>query len=140
MRRRMLMDLLSRGDSVIKYGYFEVEPEKASEIWQVNIANYTIEVQTGLNVVPKKIVCTYIDDKEKITERGASMFVGTVTGNAYTNTGTNSNDIRSESVPFTSSDAAYLKFDGATSKIYAHVAQWGYIKCGKWMWIAIYDE
>lgn len=140
LRRRMMMDLVARGDSVIKYGYFEVEPEKASERWQVNIPDYVVEVQTGLNATPKKIVCVYIDNKETLTVDGASIFSGSTSGNGYSSTANNTGSGRAESVSFLSPDALYTRYDESTSILYLHVAQWSFIKCGKWMWIAIYDE
>lgn len=132
------MDLMPRGDSVIKYGYFEVKPEITSEAWQVNIEDFVVEVQTDLESAPKKLLCVCIDDKDTIIARGASIFIGGLTGNSYTST--NRSDIRSESASFTSPDATYLKFDEEMKKIYVHVMRWEYVKCGKWMWIAIYDE
>lgn len=141
MRRRALMDLIfGGGEDMVKYGYFEVETEKTSETWQVNTDDYTIEVQTGLNATPKKIVCVYIDDKENMsTLNAASIFVGIINGNAAASVTTNSFAL-SESTSFVSPDATYLRFDELTKKIYMHVPIWRNIKCGKWMWIAIYDE
>ena len=123
---------------MLKYGYFDVKPEIDTQSWQVNIDDFVVEVQTDLDVTPKKLMCIYMDEKDTIIGRGASIFIGGLTGNAYT--GSNSSDIRSESASFTSPDATYLKFDEEMKKIYVHAAQWGYVKCGKWMWIAIYDE
>ena len=141
MRRRMLMDLISRGDGVIKYGYFEVKPEIEEERWQVNIDDFIVEVQTDLDATPKKLLCVYIDNKEDITSQAVSIFMGTSPGNAYSGTTNNAGGvIRSESVPFTSVDATYLRYDEISKKTYLHINQWTYIKCGKWMWIAIYDE
>ena len=60
------MDLMPRGDSVIKYGYFEVKPEITSEAWQVNIEDFVVEVQTDLESAPKKLLCVYMDDKDTI--------------------------------------------------------------------------
>lgn len=141
MRRRMIMDLMPRGDSVIKYGYFEVKPEIEAEVWQVNTDDFTIEVQTTLDDTPKKLVCIYIDDKEKIINVGSSMFIGRLSGNGTSGTGNNiASQVISESISFISPDATYLRFDESTKKIYMHLAIWRNIKCGRWMWIAIYDE
>lgn len=137
----MLMDLMSRGDGVIKYGYFDIEPEIPTETWQVSIEDFTVEVQTDLEVTPKKLLCVYMDDKENIISNAISIFMGTSTGNAYSGTTNNAaNIIRSQSVPFTSGDATYLRYDEISKKTYLHIEQWRNIKCGKWMWIAIYDE
>lgn len=140
MRRRALMDLIFGGDDMVKYGYFEVEPEKASETWQVNTDDYTIEVQTGLNATPKKIVCVYIDDKERLTVNGVAIFSGNTSGNGYSITANTSSHGRAESVSFLSPDALYTRYDESTATLYLHILQWQLIKCGKWMWIAIYDE
>lgn len=140
MRRRMLMDLLSRGDGVIKYGYFEIKPEIESQTWQVNIDNYIIEVRTSLNATPKKIVCVYVDNKETLTVNGISIFSGNASGNGYSITANNVNYGRAESVSFLSPDALYTRYDESTATLYLHPLQWQVIKCGKWMWIAIYDE
>lgn len=140
MRRRMLMDLISRGDGVIKYGYFEIKPEIESQTWQVNIDNYIIEVRTSLNATPKKIVCVYVDDKEILNTNGISIFSGNASGNGYSITVNNTTEGRAESVSFLSPDALYTRYDESTSTLYLHVLQWQFVKCGKWMWIAIYDE
>lgn len=141
MRRRMLMDLISRGNGVIKYGYFEVKPEIEEESWQVNTDDFTVEVQTTLAATPKKLVCVYIDNKEQIKNANVSMFIGRLSGNGASGTGNNSgNQVMSESTSFISPDATYLRFDEPTKKIYMHLPIWRNIKCGKWMWIAIYDE
>ena len=141
MRRRALMDLIFGGGDVVKCGYFEVKPEIAAETWQVNIEDFTVEVQTDLEVTPKKLLCVYMDDKENIISNGVSIFMGTSTGNAYSGTINNTGGvIRSQSVPFTSGDATYLRYDEISKKTYLHINQWTYIKCGKGMWIAIYDE
>lgn len=141
MRRRALMDLVFGGDGVIKYGYFEVKPEIEAESWAVNIEDFTVEVQTDLEVTPKKLLCVYMDDKENIISNGVSIFMGTSTGNAYSGTINNVGGvIRSQSVPFTSGDATFLRYDEISKKTYLHINQWTRVKCGKWMWIAIYDE
>lgn len=141
MRRRMLMDLVAGGDSVIKYGYFDVKPEIEKESWQVNTDDFTIEAQTTLDATPKKLLCVYIDDKERIINPNVSMFIGSLSGNGTSGTGHNNNaQTMSESTSFISPDATYLRFDESTKKIYMHVPIWRNIKCGKWMWIAIYDE
>ena len=140
MRRRMMMDLISRGDGVIKYGYFDIKPEIEAELWQVNIANFKVEVQTGLSAAPKKLLCVYVDDKEVLSTNGVSIFSGNASGNGYSVTANNSSSGRAESTSFLSPDALYTRYDESTSILYVHVLQWGYVKCGKWMWIAIYDE
>lgn len=141
MRRRTLMDLICRGDSMIKYGYFDVKPEIETESWRVNTDDFIIEVQTTLDDTPKKLVCIYIDDKEKIINASSSMFIGRLSGNGASGTGhNNGSQIMSESTSFISPDATYLRFDESTKKIYMHLLIWRNIKCGKWMWIAIYDE
>lgn len=141
MRRRMLMDLIFGGDDVIKYGYFDVKPEIEKESWQVNTDDFTIEAQTTLDAVPKKLICVYIDDKEQIKNANVSMFIGRLSGNGTSGTGNNNNtQTMSESTSFISPDATYLRFDEPTKKIYMHLPIWRNIKCGKWMWIAIYNE
>lgn len=140
MRRRTLMDLICRGDSMIKYGYFDVKPEIESQTWQVNITDFKLEVQTGLSAAPKKFLCVYVDNKEVSNTNGVSIFSGNASGNGYTGTVSNMNVGRAESVSFLSPDALYTRYDESTSILYLHVAQWGYVKCGRWMWIAIYDE
>lgn len=136
-----MMDLICGGDDVIKYGYFDVKPEIEAESWQVNTDDFTIEVQTTLDATPKKLLCVYIDNKEDITSQAVSIFMGISSGNAYSGTTNNTGVIiRSESVPFTSVDATYLRYDEMSKKTYLHINRWTRIKCGKWMWIAIYDE
>ena len=134
------MDLISRGDGVIKYGYFEIKPEIEKQTWQVNITDFKVEVQTGLSAAPKKFLCVYIDDKEVLNTNGISIFSGNASGNGYTVTANNISGGRAESVSFLSSDALYTRYDESTATLYLHVLQWQPIKCGKWMWIAIYDE
>lgn len=135
------MDLICRGDSMIKYGYFDVKPEIEAESWQINTDDFTIEVQTTLDAVPKKLICVYVDDKEKIINANASMFIGSSSGNGASGTGNNNGaQTVSESTSFISPDATYLRFDESTKKIYMHLPIWRNIKCGKWMWIAIYNE
>ena len=141
MRRRVLMDLLTGGNGVLKHGYFEIKPEIESEMWQVNIDDFVVEVQTNLEVAPKKLLCVCMDDKENIISNGVNIFMGTSTGNAYSGTINNTGGvIRSQPVPFTSGDATYLRYDEISKKTYLHINQWTHVKCGKWMWIAIYDE
>lgn len=136
-----MMDLICGGDGVIKYGYFDVKPEIKMESWQVNTDDFTVEVQTSLDAAPKKLVCVYIDDKEQIKNADVSMFIGRLSGNGTSGTGNNnSHQVMSESTSFISPDATYLRFDESTKKIYMHLPMWRNIKCGKWMWIAIYDE
>ena len=139
MRRRMLMDLISRGDGVIKYGYFDIKPEIEAESWQVNITDFKVEVHTNLKSTPKKLLCVYMDDKETFGSNGAALFIGNVAGNGCCMT---SNNVRGkfQGVSFLSPDALYTRYDESTSILYVHVVQWDYVKCGKWMWIAIYDE
>ena len=137
----MIMDLMPRGDSVIKYGYFEVKPEIEAEVWQVNTDDFIVEAQTTLDATPKKLVCVYIDDKERVNSISVSMFIGRLSGNGTSGTGNNNaSQVMSESTSFISPDATYLRFDESTKKIYMHLPIWKSIKCGKWMWIAIYDE
>ena len=137
----MLMDLISRGDGVIKYGYFDIKPEIEAESWQVNITDFKVEVHTNLKSTPKKLLCVYMDDKEQIKNANVSMFIGRLSGNGVSGTGyNNSNQTMSESTSFISPDATYLRFDESTKKIYMHLPIWKNIKCGKWMWIAIYNE
>ena len=97
------MDLISRGNGVIKYGYFEVKPEIEEESWQVNTDDFTVEVQTTLDATPKKLVCVYIDDKEQIKNANTSMFIGRLSGNGATGTGNNNGvQVMSESTSFIS--------------------------------------
>lgn len=140
MRRRMLMDLIFGGGDVIKYGYFEIKPEIESQTWQVNITDFKVEVQTGLSAAPKKFLCVYVDDKEVLNTDGISIFSGNASGNGYSITANGMSPGRAESVSFLSSDALYTRYDESTATLYLHVLQWQRIKCGKWMWIAIYDE
>lgn len=134
------MDLMPRGDSVIKYGYFDVKPEIETESWQVNITDFKVEVHTGLSVTPKKFLCVYVDDKEILNTNGVAIFSGNASGNGYSITFNKSAEGRAESVSFLSPDALYTRYDESTSTLYLHVLQWQFVKCGKWMWIAIYDE
>lgn len=138
MRRRLLMGLIFGGEDVIKYGYFDVKPERTEENWQVNVTDYTIEIQTGLNTAPKKMICVYMDDKENLISTGAAIFIGAAGGNGYSHTGTVAGE--SSDISFLSPDALYVRYDESTSSLFLHVSQWRYIKCGKWMWIAVYDE
>ena len=102
----MLMDLICRGDSMIKYGYFDVKPEIEAESWQINTDDFTIEVQTTLDATPKKLICVYIDDKEQIKKANVSMFIGRLSGNGASGTGdNNSAQVLSESTSFISPDA-----------------------------------
>ena len=133
------MDLISRGDGVIKYGYFDIKPEIESGLWQVNITDFKVEVHTNLKSTPKKLLCVYMDDKKTFGSIGAALFMGNVTGNGYFMTSNNTGG-RSQGVSFLSPDALYTRYDESTSILYVHVVQWNYVKCGKWMWIAIYDE
>ena len=133
------MDLISRGDNVIKYGYFDVKPEIESEAWQVNTDDFVVEVQTSLKATPKKVLCVYMDDKEVYTSKGIAIFCGSMTGNGYQNTKDNTGGV-SEGASFLSPEAQYCRYDDSTANLYIHVGIWTHIKCGKWMWIAIYDE
>lgn len=135
----MLMDLISRGDGVIKYGYFDIKPEIESEVWQVNTDDFTLEVPTNLDATPKKLLCVYIDNKEVYNSKGVAIFCGSMTGNGYQNTIDKVGGV-AESVSFLSPEAQYCRYDDNTTNLYIHVRIWTHIKCGKWMWIAIYDE
>ena len=134
------MDLIFGGGDVIKYGYFEIKPEIENQTWQVNITDFKVEVHTNLKSTPKKLLCVYIDDKEILTSNGASIFSGNASGNGYSTTANNISMGKAESASFLSPDALYTRYDESTSILYLHVVQWNYVKCGKWMWIAIYDE
>lgn len=139
LRRRALMDLLTGGSGVLKYGYFDVKLEIDKESWQVNTDDFVVEVQTDLDVTPKKLMCIYMDEKETFTNTASSIFVGSMIGSCWTSTATNGISL-SVQTPFVSPDSLYLRFDVSTKKIYMHLPIWRTIKCGKWMWIAIYDE
>lgn len=138
MRRRMLMDLMSRGDGVIKYGYFDVTnpqyPE--AENYQVPETDYKIEIETDLLGVPSRIVCLYVDAKETYSN-GIGIFYGNSVLNGGYDSARKVND--TEAISFLN-PGTYLNFDVITKEITLHVMQWRVIKCGKWMWIAIYDE
>lgn len=138
MRRRMLMDLSSRGDSVIKYGYFEITnpTNPGGENYQIREVDYKVEIETDLSEIPDRIVCIYVDTKETYSQ-GSNIFYGNSVLNSVYNT--NAKRIRSEGIAFSNS-GTYLDFDITAKRIVLHESQWGYIKCGKWMWIAIYDE
>ncbi len=139
LRRRALMDLLTGGSGVLKYGYFDVKPEIDKESWQVNTDDFVVEAQTDLDVTPKKLMCIYMDEKETFTNTASSIFVGSMIGSCCTSTASNGISF-SVQTPFVSPDSLYLRFDESTKKIYMHVPIWRNIKCGKWAWIAIYDE
>lgn len=124
---------------MLKYGYFDVKPEIDKESWQVNTDDFVVEAQTDLDVTPKKLMCIYMDDKEMVNSNGTAIFLGHVSGNGYYNTVHNTGG-RAESVSFLSPDAQFVRYDEGTGELYLHVLQWNVIKCGKWMWIAIYDE
>lgn len=139
MRRRMMMDLMPRGDSVIKYGYFDVTNPQypGKENYQIREVDYKVEIEADLSEVPDRIVCIYVDTKETYVMTGTNMFYGNSILNSSVNvTGKSAS---SEGTAF-SNTGTYLNFDIDTKKIVLHEAQWRYIKCGKWMWIAIYDE
>lgn len=124
---------------MLKYGYFDVKPEIDKESWQVNTDDFVVEAQTDLDVTPKKLMCIYMDEKETFTNIAASVFVGSMIGSCHTSTASNGNSF-SVQTPFVSPDSLYLRFDVSTKKIYMHLPIWRTIKCGKWMWIAIYDK
>lgn len=139
MRRRM-MDLIFGGDGVIKfkYGYFDMTnpqyPEK--EVYQIREVDYKVEIETDLSEVPDRIVCIYVDTKETVSA-GTNMFYGNSILNGSVNMIGKSTGY--EGTAF-SNTGTYLNFDIDTKKIVLHEVQWRYIKCGKWMWIAIYNE
>lgn len=134
-----MMDLICGGDGVIKYGYFDIKPEIEEEYWQASTDDFVVEVQTNLDATPKKILCIYMDDKEVQNSRGVAIFYGSMTGNGYYVTSNNTGGV-AESVPFLYPEAQYCRYDDSSKNLYIHVKTWTYIKCGKWMWIAIYDE
>lgn len=123
---------------MIKYGYFEIENEKypGAETYQVSITDFNIRVDTGLIITPHKIICTYIDQMKTIN-KGVSLFFGDSISNGYSEETTNANTIFDLN-SFKSSDALYLTYE-ETGNLYLHVKQWANIKCGKWIWIAIYN-
>lgn len=139
MRRRTLIDLLSGRNDMVKYGYFEIENERdpGTESYQVSTTDFNVEIDTGLTIAPHKIICTYIDPM-KTSNRGASVFFGDSISNGYSEETTTANTIFDLN-SFKSSEALYLIYEESTGKIYLHTRQWAWIKCGKWIWIAIYN-
>ena len=123
---------------MIKYGYFDVTNPlwPGEEDFQVSETDYKIEIETDLLDVPSRIVCLYVDAKETYSN-GIGIFYGNSVLNGEYDSVRKVND--TEAISFLNS-GTYLNFDVITKKITLHVMQWRVIKCGKWMWIAIYDE
>lgn len=141
MRRRLMRIMKEEESELIKYGYFNIENQRypGAENQQIMVEDFLVEIDTGLPSVPDKIICTYIDDMQTTTE-GVSIFISTRNiKNAYTDEVTKVNVVVDD-ISFDDPRAKYVRYDEGTQKLYLSVRQWAMIKCGKWMWIAIYRE
>lgn len=141
MRRRLIQIMKVEESELIKYGYFNIDNQKypGSENWQIAVEDFLVEIDTGLSSIPDKIICTYIDEMQTAT-KGVSVFIGTRNiRNVYTDEAAGSG-VFVDDISFDDSSAKYVRYDETTRKLYLSVKQWANIKCGKWMWIAIYRE
>lgn len=141
MRRRLMRIMKEEESELIKYGYFNIENPKypGDENWQISVEDFLVEIDTGLPSVPDKIICTYIDDMQTAT-KGVSIFISTRNiKNAYADESAAIN-VSVDDISFDNPSAKYVRYDKETQKLYLSVRQWAMLKCGKWMWIAIYRE